>query len=42
MKDIYDIYNFVERLKFEFSCIVGEIVAQSKGKITKIEAILGF
>ena len=40
MKDIYHIYNFVERIKCEFSCVVGVKVAQGKGKITKIEACL--
>ena len=40
MKDIYHIYNFVERLFCEFSCIVGVKVAQSYCKITEIEAYL--
>ena len=40
MKDIYHIYNFVERHQSEFSCIVGVKVVQSEGKITKIEAYL--
>ena len=40
MIDIYHIYNFVERIKCEFTCVVGVKVAQSKGKITKIEACL--
>ena len=35
MKDIYHIYNSVEELQSEFTCIVGVKVAQ-----TKIEAYL--
>ena len=41
MKDIYHIYNFVERLFFWLiSCIEGVKVAQRWGKITKLEAFL--
>ena len=40
LKDIYHIYNFVDSLQFQWSCIVGVRVAQSKGKTTKIEAWL--
>ena len=36
MKDIWRIYNFVERLQCEFSYILGVRVAQSMGKKTKI------
>ena len=37
MKDIYHIYNFVKRIQCEFLCIVGVRVAQSRGKLTKLE-----
>ena len=36
MKDNLSIYNFVKRFKCEFSCILGGIVAQSKGKKTEV------
>ena len=40
MKDIYHIYNFVEKFFCELPSIVGVKVAQCLGKIMKIEAFL--